>query len=142
MPTNYFFDKITDDARAAFDAAAAVFRELGAVVEEITIPQGELAGCGQAVMMPEAYAYHARDLAESPQKYPAQLRNRFRSGGLILASEYVQGQRARSILREAHRDVLSRYDVMLTPSQTSDAPSYEGVDRPVVQARTFLHRRV
>jgi aspartyl-tRNA(Asn)/glutamyl-tRNA(Gln) amidotransferase subunit A len=130
VPTNYFFEKITDDARAAFDAAVDVFRDLGASVEEVTIPQGDLAGCTQAVMMPEAYAYHARDLAESPQKYPDQLRNRFRAGGLILGSEYVQGQRARRILREAYRDVLSRYDVMLTPSQTSDAPSYEEMIDP------------
>jgi len=124
VPVNFFFEKITDDARASFNAAVEVFRDLGAVVNEVTIPQGELAGCGRAAMMPEAYAYHARDLAESPDKYPDQLRNQFRSGGLYLGSEYVQAQRARKILMEAYRHVLESHDLMLTPSQTGDAPTY------------------
>ncbi|HTE84497.1 MAG TPA: amidase, partial [Dehalococcoidia bacterium] len=124
VPVNFFFEKITDDARASFNAAVEVFRDLGAVVNEVTIPQGELAGCGRAAMMPEAYAYHARDLAESPDTYPDQLRNQFRSGGLYLGSEYVQAQRARKILMEAYRHVLESHDLMLTPSQTGDAPTY------------------
>ena len=57
--------------------------------------------------MPEAYAYHAKDLAESPEKYPAQLRNSFRAGGLYAASEYVQAQRARVLMREACREAAS-----------------------------------
>jgi aspartyl-tRNA(Asn)/glutamyl-tRNA(Gln) amidotransferase subunit A len=124
VPTNFFFDQITDDARRAFDAALEVFRGLGAEVEELEISGGELAACNRAVMLPEAYAYHAMDLAELPEKYPDQLRNQFRSGALYSASEYTQAQRARTILGEAYRDVLSTHDIILTPSQTGDAPSY------------------
>jgi aspartyl-tRNA(Asn)/glutamyl-tRNA(Gln) amidotransferase subunit A len=130
LPVNFFFDKITDDARAAFNTAVEVFRDLGATVEEVSIPQGELAGCTRAVMLPEAYAYHARDLAELPEKYPDQLRNQFRSGALYLGSEYVQAQRARAILKQSYQQVLTAYDVMLTPSQTSDAPSYNEMIDP------------
>jgi aspartyl-tRNA(Asn)/glutamyl-tRNA(Gln) amidotransferase subunit A len=99
-------------------------------VEEVHIPHGELAGALQAVLLPEAYAYHAQDLAELPEKYPKQLRNRLKSGGLYLASEYVQAQRARLILKEAYLEVLRRYDLMLTPCQTGDAPRYEEMIAP------------
>jgi aspartyl-tRNA(Asn)/glutamyl-tRNA(Gln) amidotransferase subunit A len=133
VPTNFFFESITEEARSAFDAAVDVLRHLGTTVEELHIPHGELAAVLPAVMLPEAYAYHAQDLAERPEKYPAQLRNRLKAGGLYLASEYVEAQRARRILQEAYQDVLRRYDLMLTPCQTGDAPRYEEMIAPDYQ---------
>jgi aspartyl-tRNA(Asn)/glutamyl-tRNA(Gln) amidotransferase subunit A len=132
VPTNYFFEEISDEARAAFYGAVDVFRGLGATVEEITIPHADLAACSQIISPVEAYAYHAKDLAELPQKYPATLRSRFQTGGLYLASEYVEAQRARAILKQEHLKVLTSYDVMLTPAQKGDAPPYDemiGIDR-------------
>ena len=125
VPTNFFFEKIGGPARASLYAAVEVFRALGATVEEITIPDGELAGCTQVIMLSEAHAYHAIDLAEMPEKYDPDLRSRFLAGGLFLASEYVQAQRAREILRRAYREVLRTHDLMLTPSHVGDAPTYE-----------------
>jgi len=130
VPTNFFFEDLTGEARSAFDAAVDVLRVLGATVEELHIPQGELAGVLQAILLPEAYTYHALDLAELPEKYPKQLRNRLKGGGLYLASEYVEAQRARRLLQEAYQEVLRRYDLMLTPCQTGDAPRYEEMIAP------------
>jgi aspartyl-tRNA(Asn)/glutamyl-tRNA(Gln) amidotransferase subunit A len=130
VPTNYFFDEISDEQRVAVDAAIEVFRNLGAKVDEIVIPNGELAGCTRAVMLPEAYAYHAKDLAEVPEKYPEQLRNQFLAGALFLGSEYVQAQRAREILKDAYQTALTTYDCFLTASQIGDAPSYEEMIAP------------
>jgi aspartyl-tRNA(Asn)/glutamyl-tRNA(Gln) amidotransferase subunit A len=130
VPTNFFFEGITDDSRSSLYAAIDVLRDLGAIVEEVTVPFGELAGCTQAIILPEAYAYHAQDLAEVPEKYPEQLRNRFKAGGLFLASEYLDAQRARSILKEEYRKLLSSYDLMLCASQTGDAPTYEEMIAP------------
>jgi aspartyl-tRNA(Asn)/glutamyl-tRNA(Gln) amidotransferase subunit A len=124
IPTNFFHEKLGDEAKAALYAAADVLRGLGATVEEITIPQAELAGALLAIMFPEAYAYHARDLAERPEKYPAPLRNRFRSGALFSANEYVQAQRARSIMRDTFAEAMRDYDVLLTSPTQGDAATY------------------
>src|SRR5262249_57821873 len=43
VPTNVFFEGITEDARSAFNAAVDILRDLGATVEELHIPHGELA---------------------------------------------------------------------------------------------------
>jgi len=129
VPTNYFQLKLSDDGRAALYGAIDVLKGLGATVDEIEVPQAELANCNQAIMLSEAYAYHAKDLSEIPHKYPEHLRNRLLAGGLILGSEYVQAQRARAIAREIYREVLASHDVILTASQTGDAPTYaESVD--------------
>ena len=47
VPTNFFFEEITEEARSAFDAAVDVLRGLGATVEELHIPHGELAAFSQ-----------------------------------------------------------------------------------------------
>ncbi len=138
MPSNYFTETLTDDARASLVAAADVLHKQGAVVDEVTLPYAELSPANSVVMFPEAYAYHARDLTESPDKYPAQLRNRFRSGALYTADEYVQAQRARVLLRESCRELLTSYDVILTAAQTGDAPTYdEMIDPKFKRGRSF-----
>jgi aspartyl-tRNA(Asn)/glutamyl-tRNA(Gln) amidotransferase subunit A len=130
VPGNYFFDNISDDGRAAFDSAVAVFKEMGATVKDVTIANADLAKCSGVILQSEAYAYHAADLAEIPDKYPLQLRNRLLSGGIFLASEYVEAQRARAILRESYRQVLSSCDMLLTPSQVGEAPKYAEMVSP------------
>src|SRR5262249_31555608 len=55
---------------------------------------------------------------------------RVKGGGLYVGSEYVEAQRARRILQEAYQEVLRRYDLMLTPCQTGDAPRYEEMIAP------------
>jgi aspartyl-tRNA(Asn)/glutamyl-tRNA(Gln) amidotransferase subunit A len=130
VPANYFFEDLSDDGRAAFDAALGVFKELGASVDDVTIEHADLAKASSAIMLPEAYAYHAADLTETPEKYPVQLRNRLKSGGLYLASEYVEAQRARAILRESFKNVLKTHDVVLTPSQQGEAPLYDVMVAP------------
>src|SRR4029434_8864989 len=81
VPTNFFFKEITEEARSAFDAAVDLLRGLGATVEELHIPHGELAGILSAILLPEAYAYHAQDLAELPGKNPRPVPNRLQGGG-------------------------------------------------------------
>jgi aspartyl-tRNA(Asn)/glutamyl-tRNA(Gln) amidotransferase subunit A len=130
VPTNYFFEGLSDDGRAAFDSAISVFKELGASVDDVTIEHADLAKACSAVMLPEAYSYHASDLTEIPERYPVELRNRLKSGGLYLASEYVQAQWARAILRESFKKVLKTHDVVLTPSQRGDAPLYDEMVAP------------
>jgi aspartyl-tRNA(Asn)/glutamyl-tRNA(Gln) amidotransferase subunit A len=130
MLTGFFTDTLTEDARSSLLAAVEVLRGLGATVDEVTLPYAELTTTNMIAINAEAYAYHARDLAESPEKYGVQLRNSLRSGALYTGSEYVQAQRARVLLREACRDLLTRYDVMLTASQVSAAPAYEEMIDP------------
>ena len=129
VPTNYFQEKLSADGRTALYDAIDVLRTAGATIDELTIPQAELAECNSVIMHAEAYAYHAQDLRETPEKYPEQLRNRFLAGGLIAASEYVQAQRAREILKEIYRGILASHEIILTASQTGDAPTYaESID--------------
>jgi aspartyl-tRNA(Asn)/glutamyl-tRNA(Gln) amidotransferase subunit A len=130
VPQNYFFEGISDDALAAFNAAVTVFKELGATIQDVTISNADLARCISVIRESECYAYHAADFAEIPEKYGPPFRTQVLSGGIYFASEYVQAQRARSILRDSFREALGNCNLMLTPSQLGDAPLYEEMVSP------------
>ncbi len=110
---------------AAVDTAYRVLKDLGAIVTDVEIPNVSLAASISAIMMPEAYAYHAADLAETPEKYAPQLRARLASGGLYLADEYVSAQRARQILKQDVAELLKDVDLLVTPTAAKTAPGFD-----------------
>jgi aspartyl-tRNA(Asn)/glutamyl-tRNA(Gln) amidotransferase subunit A len=118
-------DFADDEEIAATRGAANVFRGLGAKLQEVEFPCLDLTPVGRAIMLPEAYAYHAADLTELPDKYPSQLEHRLKAGGLFFASEYVQAQRVRSIVREHVERLYEGIDLLLCPTMRGEAPTYE-----------------
>lgn len=128
IPSNYFFDGALDEVRSAVYAAADVLRDAGAEVREIAVPNADLFPAYGVIMNTEAYAYHAADLAELPEKYGKPLRNRLTSGGLYTSPEYVQAQRVRSIVRRSVAEVMrpgEGVDLLLNPASPEPAPEYE-----------------
>jgi aspartyl-tRNA(Asn)/glutamyl-tRNA(Gln) amidotransferase subunit A len=113
------------EVAAAVDAAVAVLGELGAVVSDVTLPSVGLAPAYHVIAMSEAYAYHAADLRETPEKFALTLRNRLLSGALYQAHEYVNAQRARQILIDETAALLREVDVLVTPANPTTAPTFE-----------------
>jgi aspartyl-tRNA(Asn)/glutamyl-tRNA(Gln) amidotransferase subunit A len=121
-----WYEPDTDpEVNAAVDAALATLQSLGATVTDVEIPHIAYAASSSAIMLPEAFAYHEADLRESPEMYAAPLRNRFLLGGLVLAHEYVQAQRARAILKDEVESVLHEVDLLVTPSTPKTAATFE-----------------
>lgn len=80
--------------------------------------------------MAEAFAYHEHDLRAHPELYGDVLRERLLAGGLITGPEYVQAQRLRARLRTEMADVLTRVDVLATPTTPKPAPTFAAVWDP------------
>jgi len=120
-----WWEPVTDaTVTNAVNAALNVLTEMGAEAMDVAIPSIELAACAQVISMSEAYAYHAADLTETPEKYAPTLRNRLKSGGLFLAYEYVNAQRVRQILKQEAAALLKDVDVLVTPSNPKTAPTF------------------
>ena len=127
---DYFLSDAKPEVAAAFDAAVDELRKLGAEVREVAFPGIWNAHALMAIMLSEAFAYHARDLREQPQLYGEVLREKLMAGALVTAEEYVQALRIRSQLREAAHGVLQEVDVMATPTATVTAPAFATVLDP------------
>ena len=129
VPRHYFFadDPMIDrSVLALVDAALKDLEGLGAVVEKVTVPSLEHAGAAQQViMLSEAFAYHQRNLRRMPEKFGEMCKARFRVGGLFSGGDYVQAQRVRNVLKREFAEVLSRVDVVASPTMSRPATRFD-----------------
>jgi aspartyl-tRNA(Asn)/glutamyl-tRNA(Gln) amidotransferase subunit A len=110
------------------DAALKTLEELGAHVEEVTIPS--LSYCGpaqQVIMLSEAFAYHERNLRSKPEEFGEVVRAWFRMGGLFTSADYVQAQRVRNVLKREFAETLGRVDLVASPTMSIPAPRFDEV---------------
>jgi aspartyl-tRNA(Asn)/glutamyl-tRNA(Gln) amidotransferase subunit A len=121
---DFFLDGADPEVVAAFEAALAVLRELGAEVRDVAIPHIWDAPSFMVIMASEAFAYHERDLRERPELYGDLLRERLMHGGLYTGAEYVQAMRLRERLRREMLDVLRTVDLLATPTSPRPAPTF------------------
>src|SRR6266567_3000921 len=114
VPRHFFWaddPRIDRETLAVVDAALQTLTELGAQVEEVTIPTLHYAGAAQpAIMLSEAFAYHQRLLRSQPAEFGDMVRARFRIGGLLSSADYVQAQRVRNVLKREFAAVLQKVD--------------------------------
>jgi aspartyl-tRNA(Asn)/glutamyl-tRNA(Gln) amidotransferase subunit A len=123
LPVN-LLEVSDENVRLATEAAAEVFRSLGAIVEPVTYPLLDLTRAMRPISNAESYSYHATDLAELPEKYGRVLEPRTKTGGLYLASEYIEAQRARRIVIDAVKAMFDGLDMFLCPTMPTEPPTY------------------
>ena len=138
LPRHYFFDPdpgVNPEVVARVEEAVAVLEGLGAHVEEVTLPSLDyLRAANSVIMVSEAFAYHEPNLKARPQEFGEIVRGRFRIGGLLSASDYLQAQRVRTWARREFADVMKTVDYLVTPTMTQPAAAFAGYD-PLSMAR-------
>jgi aspartyl-tRNA(Asn)/glutamyl-tRNA(Gln) amidotransferase subunit A len=132
VPRHFFFaddPRIDKETLAVVETALQTLAGLGARLEEVTIPTLRYAGAMQPViMLSEAFTYHQPLLRSKPQEFGDMVRARFRIGALFTSADYVQAQRVRNVLKREFAEVLRRVDVIASPTMSSTAPAFAGID--------------
>ena len=142
LPRHYFFDpdpSVNPEVVAAVETAVSVLEDLGAHVEEVSLPSLEhVRAANSVIMVSEAYAYHEPNLKARPQDFGEIVRGRFRVGALMSAADYLQAQRVRTLARREFAEVLKGVDLLVTPTMTQPAAAFEGYDpASTVRGRSF-----
>ncbi|KUL22697.1 hypothetical protein ADL12_41620 [Streptomyces regalis] len=98
------------------DASAQQLAALGAVVEEVKLPDFELfKACGRLIMTAEAYAIHEDALRERPYDFGRYTYQRIVGAATLSAADLIQAFRLRQELTVAlNRELLGRYDALFT----------------------------
>ena len=123
VPRAYFFDGLQSDVEAAVEDALSVLRELGAELVDVDWPGVELSNSVTwTIVMGEAGAYHRAWFRERPDDYSAETRANLELAMTLPAADYVQAQRARTVLQQRVADVLSGVDALVTPALAITAP--------------------
>jgi aspartyl-tRNA(Asn)/glutamyl-tRNA(Gln) amidotransferase subunit A len=124
-PKDYFFDAIDSEVVFAMEAAARSFVELGAIIQEVSLPHvhdGD--GPSTAIALAEATHFH-----ESQGWYPARsadygedVRKRLEMGRDIRAADYLAALDARERVRADFDAAFERVDAILAPATPITAP--------------------
>jgi aspartyl-tRNA(Asn)/glutamyl-tRNA(Gln) amidotransferase subunit A len=125
FPRHFLSDaeSISPEVLSAIDSAAQTLLQLGAVVDEVTLPDFALFNaCGRVIMAAEAYAIHEQDIRERPLDYGRYTYQRIISGATLSAADLIQAFRLRRELSMiVNGQILKEYDAILCASSLSPA---------------------
>jgi aspartyl-tRNA(Asn)/glutamyl-tRNA(Gln) amidotransferase subunit A len=128
----HFFAKTEDvsaEVVAAIDRAAERLAKLGAVVEEITLPDYDLFNaCGRIIMYTEAFAIHEQDYQRRPLDFGRLTYLRMTLGAFVTGADIQQAMRLRRELSRAVNLQLKNYDALITASALIPAPAFADID--------------
>lgn len=119
----YFVELLEPDVRSSFDRALDRLRTAGVTLEPVDIPHaGAISAVYLLIQLPEASAYHAPTLEQSPDLYTDAVRVRLELGRYALAEDYVRAMAGRDVLRQEVDEALEGRDALILPSMAISAP--------------------
>ena len=111
------------DVIQAFKRSMEVLEELGATVEEVSVPLIPLsAPFFVAICDTDGAHAHFDSIRSRPMEYDSATRARLMSASLVSAGIYNKAQQARAMLREQMMAALGRVDVLLSPMSGGPSP--------------------
>lgn len=144
VPKHFCFDRNAGDMDPetidACEKALVDLEALGANVEEIHIESLEYANIANNVIcMTEGFAYHLSGFKGQPENYGENFIKHLYTGGLYSSNDYIQAQRVRAKITREFTRVLSKVDVIVTP--TSPRPAWPFGENPaegaLISERSF-----
>lgn len=137
VPRSWLHEGDGTDAEvlAAFEEALRVLEKEGARLVEVDgAPFMASRGPNLLILIAEAYAYHEKSLRTRASEFSAGVRNRVREGAFISAADYIQAQRARTVLSRQIGAILREVDAIVSPSAPRPASTFAAFD-PEANAR-------
>jgi aspartyl-tRNA(Asn)/glutamyl-tRNA(Gln) amidotransferase subunit A len=116
-------DRVEPAVLAAFQDAVAVFRDGGAAVRELDVPELSYAALTSfTTSAAEAGACNRAWLRERSGDYVTEVRRRLAAGLGLSAAEYLTAQRARHRIRGAVSRIFEDVDLLVSPTAVRVAP--------------------
>jgi aspartyl-tRNA(Asn)/glutamyl-tRNA(Gln) amidotransferase subunit A len=119
VPRAYFFDDLDAEVASALEHALRGIETLVAGMREVALE----VPTDRRLQTAEAYAYHATNVAKTPELYHPETLRRIRAGEDVSAAEYIQRRRELEEARRNIRAVFSDVDVLVTPTIPMPAPA-------------------
>lgn len=117
VPENYFFDRLSLDVERALRAALKKLEELGARLERVRLPGIAAAtDLSRVILLAEAAALHQKHLRSRRQDIGADVRALLEQGECILATDYLNAQRARRHFIAELDAVFRKVATLVTPT--------------------------
>lgn len=132
-------DLVEPEVHRTVSDALATLGELGAAVEEVSIPLSIGASVASAVLLSVEPALAQQDWIKNRiQDYGHDVRLLLLTGSLLPAQAYYKAQQLRTMLRQQVLDSLEKYDVLVLPTSGKGAQPRE--EDPTVTSKETAGR--
>ena len=121
VPRKFFFDDLDAEVASAINHAVSGLAAMGSEIRDIELP----VPTDRTLQSAEAYAFHAKFVARSPELYQPETLRRIRTGQSVSPDALIESRRE---LERARREVASIFinsavDVLVTPTTPIAAPT-------------------
>jgi len=124
-----YVDACDSEVLQAIQEARRVFEKLGAIVHEVDMSFLRDAALANGIMTTaDGAAYHRERLAEHPDWFGTDVRQRLEIGAAYTSSEYSLARRKQVEARRRFELLFESYDLLLLPTTPIPAPTFEGRD--------------
>jgi aspartyl-tRNA(Asn)/glutamyl-tRNA(Gln) amidotransferase subunit A len=130
LPRHFYAEAkdVSPEVVSAIDQAAVTLEKLGAIVEEVTLPDYELFNaCGRVIMYAEAFAIHEQDYQTRPLDFGLLTYLRMTLGAFITGPDLQQAMRLRRELSQAVNLKLKTYDALIAATALVPAPAFADI---------------
>jgi aspartyl-tRNA(Asn)/glutamyl-tRNA(Gln) amidotransferase subunit A len=129
-------DLVESETKEAVVKATAVLGELGATVEEVSLPLAITASVASSILLAVEPAFAHRDwVRDRIDDYGHDVRIQQLVGSIVPAQAYYKAQKLRSMLRDQVLEAMNRYDVLVLPTSGRPAQPIED-DIPITSKET------
>ena len=117
--------RAADAVTGAIERALAVFRDLGATIQDVPLsPLEDYGACSRVMVLAEAFALHEQNLIHRLNSFGEVFRYRVLPGVLVREADYVAADRLRRKLTDEMLTAMSGVDVLLSATTVGPAPAF------------------
>ena len=139
---DFFFEGLDPEIETAMKEALSVLGRLTAGVSEVTIPARNQEELRSTVRSAEAYTYHAKFVAKSPELYQPETLARLRTDANITTTAYIQARRQLDSTRRSIGEVFQTADAIVTPTSPIFPPPITDFSHERGGSADFLVRNI
>ncbi|OYY48207.1 MAG: hypothetical protein B7Y55_13765 [Polynucleobacter sp. 35-46-207] len=117
-------DLLSDEQINVMKTSGASLEKSGATTEMIELPAYYWEGIEAlgVLMSCEAAVVHEKHLAQHPELISADIKELIQKGNAYSAPDYIKAKNLQKRLRNSIKEVFSRFDAILAPAATGEAP--------------------
>ncbi len=122
IPSNHYFDLLDDEVESAVRGSIAALAELGAELQEVSLPMMEYIGAMRISAMADGVVTHEPFLKANREDYSPDTFYRTVSGQFVLGKDYSKSLRVQRLIQEEYAKVMQQVDFLVTPTAPVPAP--------------------
>ena len=137
VPSNHYFEHLDQEVETAVRQAIAVMEELGAELQDVSLPYMKYAGALRLAMMADMVVTHESYLKSHRRDYGPDVLYRVLPGQFVLGRDYSKSLKVQRMIKEDYARVFQQVDILVTPTAPVPAPR---IDAEYVTMDGVQHR--